>query len=233
MNKTAFITDTLSLDLERALKYALMWGVEDVILRGVGEGVVPFVQEKKTKRILEKYEVNIAAVFPPLFMESPLNQVLLFNDEMLLQDISAFCKRMHTSQILVSAFGGDAIWENPMMPDFLRNLGDKLQKVNQKLIFLNETSADLALAQFFQDLNHPHLGTAYYLHDIPFLSIDANYAAIDMVIVEDYQQEHLSFIIQNGFVGTVSISYQSSDKIKSGLTNTVALIKTLRAAVKK
>ena len=61
---TAWLTDTVTSDLDRALHYTLLWGLEGVELRTVGgaEDRVPFVNEAKLKRRLSEHELPVVAI---------------------------------------------------------------------------------------------------------------------------------------------------------------------------
>ena len=105
----ALLTDTVTSDLDRALHYTLLWGLEAVELRTVGGAGdrVPFVNEAKLKRRLAEAEMPVAAVVPGMF-EGPagaraawLNELAAFDETL------HFCDRIGCRRVVVSAFAAE------------------------------------------------------------------------------------------------------------------------------
>lgn len=224
---TAFITDSLSLDLERALKYGFMWGIDQLVLRSVGDGVVPHVQEKKVRRILEKFEAEVFALFPPLFMEDAEQQAVLLNDAALLQEVLAFCNRMSVDTVLLDAFGGAPIWELNSFDGFLRQIADKAHQAGVRLVFMAQTpTKDWALQQFLTDLQHPSIGVGYVLDALPQMPLAL--PNFDVLMFSDMQESALLPVLSAGFSGTCVVHYEAEERIKEGLRNSTKLIQSLR-----
>jgi len=101
-----WLTDTVTPDLDRALHYTLLWGLQGVELRTVG-GVadrVPRVDEQKVKRSLEKDELLPAAVDPGLF-ETPLSaRARWMNGLATFGETVRFCERIGCPRVVVSTF---------------------------------------------------------------------------------------------------------------------------------
>ncbi len=64
-----WLPDTVTLDLDRALHYTLLWGLEGIVLRTVGGEAdrVPHVNEARLKRRLSEHDLPAVAVDPGLF----------------------------------------------------------------------------------------------------------------------------------------------------------------------
>lgn len=106
----AWLTDTVTPDLDRALHYTLLWGLEGVVLRAVGRhgDRVPYVNEAKLKRRLAEHEVPVVAVDPGLLEGRAEERSRWMNDLALLPDVLAFCERVGCPAVVVGALPGDA-----------------------------------------------------------------------------------------------------------------------------
>jgi len=104
-----WLTDTVTPDLDRALHYTLLWGLEGVVLRAVGshDDRVPHVNEAKLKRRLAEHDVPAVAVDPGLFEGPAGDRGAWMNDLALLPDVLAFCRRIGCGTVLVGALSGD------------------------------------------------------------------------------------------------------------------------------
>lgn len=105
----AWITDTVTPDLDRALHYTLLWGLEGVVLRTVGRhgDRVPYVNEAKLKRRLAEHELPAVAVDPGLFERPAAERGAWMNDLALLPDVLGFCERIGCERVIVGALPGE------------------------------------------------------------------------------------------------------------------------------
>ena len=105
-----WLTDTVTSNLDRAIHYTLLWGLEGVELRTVGtpSNRVPFVNEQKLRRRLVEHTLPVAAVVPGLFEGPEADRSNWMNEVAGLDDILQFCRRIGCSRIITSAFSGDA-----------------------------------------------------------------------------------------------------------------------------
>src|SRR5690606_13981037 len=104
-----WLTDTVTPDLDRALHYTLLWGLEGVVLRAVGihDDREPHVNEAKLQRRLAEHDVPAVAVDPGLFEGPAGDRGAWMNDLALLPDVLAFCRRIGCGTVLVGALSGD------------------------------------------------------------------------------------------------------------------------------
>jgi sugar phosphate isomerase/epimerase len=97
-----WLPDTVTPDLGRAVHYTLLWGLEGVVLRRLGGGQVPDVNEAGLWRVAEA-ELAVVAVEPGLF-ESPVSaRAAWMNDLARLHETLAFCGRVECRQVIVGA----------------------------------------------------------------------------------------------------------------------------------
>ena len=103
--RLAWITDTITADLDRALHYTLLWGLEAVVLRTVGRvgDRVPHVNEAKLRRRLVEHDVEAAAVDPGVLEASASDRALWLNDLAVLEETARFCRRIGCARILTGA----------------------------------------------------------------------------------------------------------------------------------
>ncbi len=102
------ITDSVTPNLSRAIHYALLWGMEGVVLRTVGTSGnrVPFVNEPQLRFRLSEAELPIVGVDPGLFEGTVRERAVWLNDQMLLSDVAAFCNRVGCNTIITGAVAG-------------------------------------------------------------------------------------------------------------------------------
>lgn len=130
-----WLTDTVTPDLDRALHYTLLWGLEGVVLRSVGshDDRVPHVNEAKLKRRLAEHEVPAVAVDPGLFEGPAEDRGTWMNDLVLLPDVLAFCRRIGCPTVLVGALPGD----ERLAADALRRAADAAARQGLQLAVQN------------------------------------------------------------------------------------------------
>jgi len=98
-----WLPDPITSDPARAVHYTLLWGLEGVVLRGVGPGArVPDVNEAALWRFAEA-ELEVAAVDPGLFEGPATARAAWLNDLARLPETLAFCARIGCRRVLVGA----------------------------------------------------------------------------------------------------------------------------------
>lgn len=134
-----WLTDTVTPDLDRALHYTLLWGLEGVVLRTAGRrgDRVPHVNEAKLKRRLAEHEVPAVAVDPGLFEQPVAERGAWMNDLTLLPDVLGFCTRIGCDTVIVGALPGDAA----VAAEALRRAADAAARQGLGLVVRNETGA--------------------------------------------------------------------------------------------
>jgi sugar phosphate isomerase/epimerase len=142
----SWLTDSVTCDLDRALHYTLLWGLEAVELRSVGNRMerVPFVNEERLRRRLAECEVAISAIDPGLFDRSVGDRAGWMNELSALPETLDFCRRTGCSRVIVSGFeAGDSI---DLAARALRQAGDLAAALAIRLIVFNSvgTVADSA-----------------------------------------------------------------------------------------
>ena len=101
-----WLTDTLTSDLDRALHYALLWGLQGVELRTVGSAAerVPHVNEAKLTHRLKESEMLPAAIAPGLFEQPVARRAVWLNELATFGETLRFCERLGCPRLTVSAF---------------------------------------------------------------------------------------------------------------------------------
>jgi sugar phosphate isomerase/epimerase len=105
----ALLTDSVTSDLDRAIRYALLWGLDGVVLRSLGRGErVPHVNEALVRRRLAEAELPAVAVDPGLF-EAPHSATSAWlNDLATFSETASFCRRMRCGLVTTGALAGSA-----------------------------------------------------------------------------------------------------------------------------
>ena len=168
-----WLTDTVTSDLDRALHYTALWGLEGVELRTVGgvEDRVPFVNEAKLKRRLSEQHVPVCAVVPGLFEGSAKERATWLNEIALMEETLAFCRRIGCPRIVVSAFAaetGEATSGADVRDDAveaLQRAGAVAAKTDAKLAVLNEVgmahATGSSLGKLLEAVDHPAVRAAW------------------------------------------------------------------------
>jgi sugar phosphate isomerase/epimerase len=102
------LTDSVSQDLDRAVSYALLWGLEGVALRTVGGERVPHVNEALLRHRLTEADLPIVAVDPGLFEAPHGAPAAWLNDLASFAETARFCRRVGCSTVLTGALAGMA-----------------------------------------------------------------------------------------------------------------------------
>lgn len=164
----ALLTDSVTTDLERAVNYVLLWGLEAVELRSVGGPMdrVPHVNEQKVRRRLLDSELPAVAIAPGLFEGDVADRAEWLNELALLDDSLQFCTRLGCSRIVVSGFRGDPTDEAINdAADALRRAGVRAAKKDIDVCVLNAeggmASTGAALARLLDVVNHDSIKAAW------------------------------------------------------------------------
>jgi sugar phosphate isomerase/epimerase len=101
-----WLTDTVTPDLDRALHYTHLWGLEGLALRTLGRAGdrVPFVNEAKLRRRIAEHETPVAAIVPGMFEGDVSDRIAWLNELAAFEETLAFCRRIDCPCVLVSAF---------------------------------------------------------------------------------------------------------------------------------
>lgn len=161
------LTDTITSDIDRAIHYTLLWGLEGVELRTVGkpQDRVPYVNESKLKRRLAEAELPVAAVVPGMFEGSVENRVEWLNEIAAFEETVQFCSRIGCSTVVVSAFDPGSRDSFESMVEALRKAGTYASRRNIRLAVQNE--ADMAittgslLASLLERVDLANVGAAW------------------------------------------------------------------------
>lgn len=106
---TALLTDSVTPDLDRAVHYTLLWGLEGVALRTLGRGErVPHVNEARLRRRVDEAELPIVAVDPGLFEGSYGARASWLNDLAAFGETARFCERVGCPVVITGALAGVA-----------------------------------------------------------------------------------------------------------------------------
>lgn len=166
----AWLTDTVTSDLDRALRYTLLWGLEGVELRTVGgpSDRVPFVNEDKLKRRLRDEEVPVVAVVPGIFQGAVQARAVWLNDLAQFGETLAFCDRIACPRVVVSAFeavDGAPPGDRATAAEALRRLGEQAGRQGVTVAVLNEADGahptGHALADLLEAVDHPAVRAAW------------------------------------------------------------------------
>lgn len=256
----AWLTDTVTPNLDRALHYTMLWGLEAIELRTVGtpSDRVPHVNEEKLRRRLLEQEMTVVAVVPGLF-EGPASQRLAWMNEVAaLPETLRFCERIGCTTVIVSAFAAeeDADETRVLAADALHRAGDAAARHGIQLAVLNDVDGAYPTAAALADLlaaaDHPAVGAAWH----PAAALRAGEAAetgaavlgdrVVYVRAADAQRGAsgwqplgegdvgwpvvLKALSERGYDGAVSLEVHAEPKPKQGLREATRLIQWLRQA---
>lgn len=255
-----WLTDTVTSNLDRALHYTLMWGLEALELRTVGspEDRVPFVNEAKLRRRLEEHDLPVAAIVPGLFEGAAGDRVTWMNEVATLAETLPFCKRIGCARVVVSSFAGDGGQAHASAVEALRRAGDAAYRQGITLAVLNDHEGahprGEQLAGLLAAIDHPAVRAAWKPAD----ALRAGEAALtglqalgDRVVLvratdgiatpDGWEPAPLGegavgweavveHLHRQGFDGPVSLEVTRAPKPKMGLRDATRLIQLLRRA---
>ena len=162
------LTDTVSLDLSRAVHYTLLWGMEGVALRAVGgaERRVPHVDASRIASRLQEAELPVTAVDPGLFEAAPERRALWLNDLVTFDEVAAVCTRLGCDLVVVGALAEpEAPWSAEAAAEVLRQAGGQAVARGLRLAVRNDAAtpcaAGEALAELLTTTGHAAVGAAW------------------------------------------------------------------------
>ena len=163
-----WLTDTVTSNLDRAIHYTLLWGLEGVELRTVGtpSNRVPFVNEEKLRRRMAEHALPIVAVVPGLFEGHEADRTTWMNEVAGLDDILQFCRRVACPRIITSAFSGEmTASDTEAAVEALRTAGKSAASYGVTIAVLNESGMARATAadvlQLVEAVDHPAVRLAW------------------------------------------------------------------------
>lgn len=167
------LTDSITFDLDRAIHYTLLWGLEAVEIRSVGgpRNQVPFVNEEKLKRRLAENDLPALAVIPGMFEGELSDRPGWLNELALLDELLFFCERIDCPQIVISSFrrsGTEHFASSAIeaLADALLPAAEKAHQRSIRLCVANQDEGYLRtgsdLARLFAVVDHPALMAAWY-----------------------------------------------------------------------
>lgn len=256
-----WLTDHVTPDLDRAVHYTLLWGLEGVVLRTVGgeDDRVPFVNEEKLRRRLLEHELPCVAVDPGAFEGDVAERLVWMNERMELAETFAFCKRLGCSLVLtgnLSQTGLDAEAAGAA----LRSAGDAARKAGITLAVRNDLdtacASGEALAAILNAADHPNVRAAWNPADAleaghdPAAGLAALGDRVAMVLVRDGERaeggwskavpgegavgwgEHFERLARQGFDGPACLLVSERPRAKAGAREAYAMIRAMRAATR-
>lgn len=166
-----WFTDTVTSDLDRAVHYTLLWGLEGMVLRTVGsaEDRVPHVDEEKLARRLRENDLPVPAVDPGLFA-GPLGQTHQWMNEILVaREVFEFCDRLGVDRVLVEAFSRARGKRSPdEVAEPLVEAASAAAEHDLRLAVRNRSGTNVRtgaeLAELIEAADHPRVGAAWAPH---------------------------------------------------------------------
>jgi sugar phosphate isomerase/epimerase len=252
-----WLTDTVTLDLDRAVHYTLLWGLEGVVLRTVGGAAdrVPHVNEARLKRRLREHELPAAAVDPGLFEQPAEQRGAWMNDLAFLDETASFCERIGCRRIIVGGLPGSAADEQAV--DALRRAGDRAARRGCVLAVRNEGEARAtaeALAALLEAVGHPAVRACWSPADglqageRAAVGAEALRGRVELVVVRDGESaasgwqpeplgegavgwpEVLRGLHASGFDGPLCLDLSAAESARDGLHEATTLIRLMRTA---
>ncbi len=162
-----WLTDTVTSDLDRAIHYTLLWGLEGVELRTVGgpDERVPFVNEEKLKRRLAENELPAVSVVPGMFEGQASDRITWLNELASFEETLSFCNRIGCTLVVVSAFAAEEGDMTAVAADALRRAGVAAARRGIRVAVLNEASGAHAtgaqLATLLEAVDHTSVVAAW------------------------------------------------------------------------
>ena len=256
----AWTTDVVTPNLERAVHYTLLWGLEGVALRvlgGAGDRV-PFVNEAALRRRLDDAELPVVAVEPGLFEGPTASRAGWLNDLAVLDDAAAFAARVGCPVVRVGALGGEGgPYDVEAAAVAFRQAGDVAARHGVRLAVRNEAGTGLetgaALAGLLGAVGHPAVGADWRPADAhaageppadglaTLLDTDASVVAVsvrDVAADGDAGPgegavrwaEHVAALAVSGWDGPLVLDALPAPPAPNGLAAATALVRLARRA---
>ncbi len=253
-----WLTDTVTPDLDRALHYTHLWGLEGLVLRTLGRAGdrVPFVNEAKLRRRMAEHEMPVAAVVPGMFEGDVSDRIAWLNELASFEETLAFCLRIDCPCVLVSAFRPGAPVE--AVASALRRAGEAAARRGVVVGVCNEWDGAFptarALGSVLEVVAHPAVGAAWSPADARRAGepategMEALQGRLTFVRCLDGRGEGeawrptalgegevgwgevLRCLRADGYEGALGLEVTTTPRPRAGLRDATALLKTLRAA---
>ncbi|GIV62655.1 MAG: AP endonuclease [Rhodothermaceae bacterium] len=160
-----WLTDTVTSDLDRALHYTTLWGLEGLEVRTLGgpSERVPFVNERKLRRRLREHDLPVVAIDPGMFEGDAADRRTWLNEVAAFEETLSFCHRIGCRIVVVSAFSqaGDP----DAAVEALRRAGDAAARYGCVVAVLNEWGGahptGQALGTLLDAVDHPSVQAAW------------------------------------------------------------------------
>ena len=253
-----WLTDTVTSDLDRAIHYTLLWGLEGLELRSVGspEERVPHVNEEKLVRRIREHDLPVAAVVPGLFQGHVSDRTIWLNELASLEETLRFCQRIGCHRIVTSAFSEVGASDLEQPADAMRRAGRAAAEYGITLAVLNEPDmarpTGEAVAALLEAVDHPAVQAAWHpagalqAGEDPQEGLQALEGRIALVRCADgfmrggdWQEKRpgegavgwpgqLEMLQRQGFDGPVSLEVNAEPRSKQGLRAAHWLIRQRR-----
>ncbi|GIV62234.1 MAG: AP endonuclease [Rhodothermaceae bacterium] len=253
----AWLTDTVTPNLDRALHYTHLWGLEGIELRTLGgpSDRVPYVNEGKLKRRLAEHDVPVVAVVPGMFEGDAAARTAWLNEVVAFGETLAFCRRIGCRLVVVSAFSRA---DDPAPAvDALRRAGTAAARQGCTVAVLNEAGGAFptgtALAGLLAAVDHPNVRAAWspaealQAGEAPEEGLQALAGRVALVRCRDGQpgrsgwtplpfgegavgwERQLRLLHRQGFQGPLSLELDVEPRPRQGLRAATRLIEMMRA----
>ncbi len=152
----AWLTDTVTSDLERAVHYTLLWGLDAVVLRTVGGpgDRVPHVNEARLRRRLDDAELPVAAIDPGLFEAPASARSAWMNDLAAFDDTASFCRRVGCGLVIAGALAGagDDSWDARAAGEVLARAAERAAPAGVRLAVRNGLDTACSSGELLSDV---------------------------------------------------------------------------------
>lgn len=256
----SWLTDTVTSDLDRALHYTLLWGLEGVELQTVGSASerVPFVNEEKLKRRLREHEVPVVAMVPGLFEGTVSARAAWLNEVAQLEETLSFCKRIGCTRVVASAFAQEEAVPTDTVTEALRRAGTIAARHGITLAVLNEEgmahATGTSVAGLLDAIDHPSVRAAWNpaaavrAGEDAAIGLDALAGRIALVRCADGRlqdgqwtstplgegtvgwEKQIAMLKAQGFDGPISLEITLEPRPRHGLRMATRLIELMRTA---
>lgn len=253
-----WLTDTVTSDLNRALHYTRLWGLEGVELRTVGgpEDRVPDVNERQLREHLDPSDLLIAGIVPRVFEGPASDRAAWMNDLLQFDDTLSFCNRIRCPRVVLSPFAAEEVDAVDTVADALRRAGDKAAEHDVILAVRNgpETTQPTGtrLAELLALVDHPYVRAAWNpvgalrAGEAPRDGLQALGDQVSLVRCSDGRvvdgrwkdtafgegaidwEQQLKMLSARGFQGPLSLEIYVEPRPKHGLRAATTLIRMVR-----
>lgn len=255
----SLLTDSVTYDLDRAIHYALLWGLEGLELRRVGgpNDRVPFINEQKLRHRTTEADLPVVAVEPGMFLGRIGDRAAWLNELAELDETLEFCRRIGCERIVASSFlDGD---QNALSgsADALRQAGRKAERSGALLCVLNQrghvASTGASLAALLDVVDHDAVRAAWNPSDAlisgeePEAGLEALGRSVELVRCRNVARRgngwearpidnggvdwtaQLRALARVGYDGPLCLEVDVEPAAQEGLRSATALIRLLRS----